>query len=43
MCRDNNLPLVVFNLNNAGDLIRIVRGESLGTAVANELPATGTS
>ena len=38
MCRDNNLPLIVFNLNNAGDLIRIVRGESLGTAVANELP-----
>ena len=43
MCRDNNLPLVVFNLNNAGDLLRIVRGEPLGTAVANGLPATGTS
>jgi uridylate kinase len=43
MCRDNNLPLVVFNLNNAGDLIRIVSGESLGTAVANDMPATGTN
>ena len=42
MCRDNNLPLVVFNLNNPGDLIRIVRGESLGTSVGNELPMTGT-
>ena len=42
MCRENNLPLVVFNLNNAGDLVRIVYGESLGTAVANHLPKTGT-
>lgn len=36
MCRDNNLPLQVFNLNNAGDLMRIVMGEDLGTVVANE-------
>ena len=42
MCRENNLPLVVFNLNNAGDLVRIVQGESLGTSVANHLPKTGT-
>jgi uridylate kinase len=35
MCRDNNLPLVVFNLHNEGDLVRLVRGETLGTAVSN--------
>ena len=35
MCRDNNLPLQVFNLNNAGDLLRIVRGEDVGTVVTN--------
>jgi uridylate kinase len=33
MCRDNRLPLRVFNLNNAGDLTRIVRGEDVGTVV----------
>jgi uridylate kinase len=33
MCRDNRLPLRVFNLNNAGDLTRIVRGEDVGTLV----------
>jgi len=33
MCRDNHLPLRVFNLNNSGDLTRIVRGEAVGTAV----------
>ena len=36
MCRDNNLRLQVFNLNNGGDLMRIVQGEDVGTVVANE-------
>jgi uridylate kinase len=36
MCRDNRLPLRVFNLNNVGDLPRIVRGEDLGTLVTFE-------
>ncbi len=35
MCRDNHLPLQVFNLGNAGDLLRIVQGESIGTVVSN--------
>jgi uridylate kinase len=35
MCRDNNLPLQVFNLNNAGDLLRIVGGDDVGTVVTN--------
>ena len=29
-------------LNNPGDLVRLVLGETLGTAVANGLPRTGT-
>ena len=37
MCRDNGLPLRVFNLMNAGDLLRIVDGEDVGTLVANGL------
>ena len=36
MCRDNHLPLRVFNLNNAGDLTRIVRGANVGTVVTCE-------
>lgn len=36
MCRDNRLPLRVFNLNNAGDLVRIARGEDVGTTVTFE-------
>jgi uridylate kinase len=42
MCRENNLPLVVFNLNNPGDLVRLVTGESVGTSVVNHLSRTGT-
>jgi uridylate kinase len=37
MCRDNALPLRVFNLMNDGDLLRIVDGEDVGTLVANGL------
>jgi uridylate kinase len=36
LCRDNRLPLRVFNLNNAGDLQRVVRGENVGTLVTND-------
>ncbi len=36
MCRDNRLPLRVFNLNNPGDLTRAARGEEVGTAVTFE-------
>jgi uridylate kinase len=36
MCRDNRLPLRVFNLNNPGDLTRIVQGEEVGTSVTVE-------
>ncbi len=34
MCRDNRLPLRVFNLGNPGDLPRVVRGEDVGTLVS---------
>jgi len=36
LCRDNHLPLRVFNLNNPGDLLRVVRGENVGTLVTND-------
>jgi uridylate kinase len=36
MCRDHRVPLRVFNLGNPGDLVRVVRGEDIGTLVTNE-------
>jgi uridylate kinase len=35
LCRDNGIPLRVFNLHNPGDLPRVVRGENVGTLVSN--------
>lgn len=33
LCMDNNLPIVVFNLNKEGNLMRLLRGEHIGTVV----------
>ena len=33
LCRDNKLPLVVFNMNNTGNIVRVVKGEKIGTTV----------
>ena len=36
MCRDNNIPLRVFNMFNQGDLRRIALGEDVGTSVMSK-------
>ncbi len=36
MCKENDLPIKVFNIFNPGDLIRVVKGESVGTLVSEE-------
>ncbi len=33
MCRDNQLPILVFNLNRYGNIMRISMGESIGTLI----------
>ena len=35
LCRDNNLPIVVFRLTQAGNILKAVRGEPIGTVVAD--------
>ena len=35
MCRENQLPIIVFNMNEIGNLKRIIQGERLGTLVKN--------
>ncbi|MEK7679836.1 MAG: UMP kinase, partial [Deltaproteobacteria bacterium] len=34
LCMDNNLPIVVFNIKVPGNLMRIVKGEEIGTMVS---------
>jgi uridylate kinase len=33
LCRDNKLPLIVFNMNKDGNILRAVKGENIGTKV----------
>ncbi len=33
LCRESHMPIIVFNMNQAGNLMRIVRGEPVGTLV----------
>jgi len=33
MCRDNKLPIIVFNLNVSGNIMRMAMGEPIGTVI----------
>jgi uridylate kinase len=45
LCMDNNMPIVVFNIKKAGNLVRIVKGEDIGTVVCGgtETPGPGAA
>jgi uridylate kinase len=34
MCRENNIPVVVFDMNGAGNLKRVVQSEQIGTIIS---------
>jgi uridylate kinase len=36
LCKENNLPVIVFNMDKKGSLLKVVHGEPLGTYVYNE-------
>lgn len=33
LCRENNIPIVVFDMNEDGNLLRVINGEGVGTLV----------
>ncbi|MCR9064216.1 MAG: UMP kinase [Cytophagales bacterium] len=33
LCQENNLPIIVFDMNEEGNLLRVVQGEKIGTLV----------
>jgi len=37
LCRENNLPIIVFDMNKPGNLLKILKGESIGTLVENNV------
>lgn len=34
MCKENNLPIYVFDMNKVGNLLKVVKGENIGTLVS---------
>ena len=36
LCKENNMPIVVFNMNTKGNLRKVVAGEPVGTTVSME-------
>ena len=33
LCKDNNLPMIIFNLNTHGNIRRVITGEKVGSLV----------
>jgi uridylate kinase len=33
MCRDNNMPMMVFSMKTPGNIVRVIQGEPLGSLV----------
>ncbi len=40
LCRDNALPIIVFDMNKPGNIKRVIAGETLGTRITKESGAT---
>ena len=36
LCKDNDMPIIVFNLDDPENIVRVVNGETIGTAVKNQ-------
>ena len=35
MCKENNMPIYVFDMDTVGNLKKVIRGEKIGTLVKN--------
>lgn len=35
MCRENNLPILVFDMNSPGNLLKVLEGQDVGTLIHN--------
>ena len=33
MCKDNHIEILVFNMNEAGNILKAVKGEAIGTVI----------
>jgi uridylate kinase len=40
LCQENSLPIVVFNMDVPGNLLKLVKGEEVGTTITKEQKTT---
>ncbi|MEW5844408.1 MAG: UMP kinase [Bacteroidota bacterium] len=40
LCKENNLPIIVFNMDKPDNLLKVVTGKNIGTSVGNFAQAT---
>jgi uridylate kinase len=33
LCKDNNMPMMVFSMREQGNIVRVISGEKLGSLV----------
>jgi hypothetical protein len=43
LCKDNDMPMIIFNMNKPGNILRVVSGERVGSLVTARLPASSSS
>jgi uridylate kinase len=37
LCMDNNIPLIVFDLRDPGNILKVLNGEDIGTTLYSTL------
>ena len=37
MCKENKMPVIVFDMNKEGELSRVIRGENVGTIIESKI------
>jgi uridylate kinase len=35
LCKENKMPIIVFDMNVAGNLMKVIKGENVGTLVGD--------
>jgi len=35
MCRENNMPIIVFDMNKSGNIMKVINGDKIGTLISN--------
>ena len=35
LSQENNLPIIVFNMNKTGNLLKLINGDKIGTIIKN--------